>query len=101
MNITTVTSLDSRAWKEFYKAALFELDTARLPERIAEAGKSPGDAGEGFVPGTWRQHRRGASLGRRHVCPTRIAQHAQAQYCRDEWISRPVECGVSLVTIHP
>ena len=30
-------SLDSRAWRNFYKAALFEIDKARLPERIAQA----------------------------------------------------------------
>jgi hypothetical protein len=40
MNITTVTSLDSRAWRDSYKAALFELDTARLPERITEAERA-------------------------------------------------------------
>ncbi len=30
-------SLDSGAWRDLYKAALFEVDNARLPERIARA----------------------------------------------------------------
>jgi hypothetical protein len=30
-------SLDSRAWKDLYKAALFEVDKTRLQERIAQA----------------------------------------------------------------
>ncbi len=33
-------SLDSGAWRDLYKAALFEVDNARLPERIAQAEKA-------------------------------------------------------------
>ena len=34
------TPFYSRAWKDLYKAALFEVDNARLPERIAQAEKA-------------------------------------------------------------
>ena len=37
MNPGSPKSLDSRAWKDLYKAALFEVDKTRLPERIAQA----------------------------------------------------------------
>jgi len=40
MNTAAFTFLDSKAWRKFYKAALFELDAAKLPERIAEAERS-------------------------------------------------------------
>jgi hypothetical protein len=33
-------SLDSRAWRGLYRAALFEIDETRLPERIAQAEKA-------------------------------------------------------------
>ena len=33
-------SLDSRYWRELYKAALSEIDKSKLPERIAEAEKA-------------------------------------------------------------
>jgi hypothetical protein len=34
---TDSKSQDSGAWRNLYKAALFEIDKARLPERIAQA----------------------------------------------------------------
>jgi hypothetical protein len=37
---TDSKSQDSRAWRNLYKAALFEIDKARLPERIAQAEKA-------------------------------------------------------------
>ncbi len=37
MNTGSSISLNSRAWRNLYKAALFEVDKARLPERIAQA----------------------------------------------------------------
>jgi len=33
-------SLDRRVWRELYKAALFEADKTKLPERIAQAEKA-------------------------------------------------------------
>jgi predicted transcriptional regulator len=32
--------LDNRKWREFYNAAILELDSTKLPERIAEAEKA-------------------------------------------------------------
>jgi len=40
VNTGSAKSLDSRAWRDLYKAALFEVDNARLPERIAQAEKA-------------------------------------------------------------
>jgi len=40
MNTGSSKSLDSSAWRDLYKAALFEVDNARLPERIAQAEKA-------------------------------------------------------------
>jgi hypothetical protein len=40
MNTGSSKSLDSGAWRDLYKAALFEVDNARLPERIAQAEKA-------------------------------------------------------------
>jgi hypothetical protein len=40
MNTSSSKSLDGGAWRDLYKAALFEVDTARLPERIAQAEKA-------------------------------------------------------------
>src|SRR6266478_3687379 len=37
MNTGISNSLDSRVWRGLYKAALFEVDKTRLPERIAQA----------------------------------------------------------------
>ncbi len=33
-------SLDSRYWRQLYKAALSEIDNSKLPERIAQAEKA-------------------------------------------------------------
>jgi hypothetical protein len=33
-------SPDSGTWKELYRAAIFEIDETRLPERIAQAEKA-------------------------------------------------------------
>ena len=40
MNISSPISLNSRAWRHLYKAALFEIDKTRLPDRIAQAEKA-------------------------------------------------------------
>src|SRR5260370_25447985 len=40
MNTGSSKSLDSGAWRDLYKAALFEVDNARLPDRIAQAEKA-------------------------------------------------------------
>jgi molybdenum cofactor biosynthesis enzyme len=40
MNTGSSKSLDSRTWRELYKAALFEVDKTKLPERIAQAEKA-------------------------------------------------------------
>ena len=40
MNTSSSKSLDSGAWGDLYKATLFEVDSARLPERIAQAEKA-------------------------------------------------------------
>jgi hypothetical protein len=40
MNTVASTYQKSKAWKELYRAALFELDTSKLAERIAEAETS-------------------------------------------------------------
>ncbi len=37
MNTGSSISLSSRAWRDLYKAALFEVDKTRIPERIAQA----------------------------------------------------------------
>jgi hypothetical protein len=37
MNAGSSKSLDGRAWRDLYKAALFEVDNARLADRIAQA----------------------------------------------------------------
>lgn len=37
MNTGSSKSLDSRTWRELYKAALSEVNKTKLPERIAEA----------------------------------------------------------------
>ena len=37
MNTISSKSLDSAAWRDLYKAALFEVDKTRLPDRIAQA----------------------------------------------------------------
>jgi hypothetical protein len=40
MNTSSCKSQNSRAWKELYRAALFEIDETRLPERISQAEKA-------------------------------------------------------------
>jgi hypothetical protein len=40
VNTTVSKSPDSKEWRELYKAALFELDTNRLPERIDVAERA-------------------------------------------------------------
>jgi hypothetical protein len=40
MNTGSSKASDSGAWRDLYKAALFEVDNARLPERIAQAEKA-------------------------------------------------------------
>jgi hypothetical protein len=40
--MNTSSSLNSRAWRGLYKAALFEVDNARLPDRIAQAEEALG-----------------------------------------------------------
>jgi hypothetical protein len=37
MNTGRSESLDSRAWRELYQAALFEVDKTKLPGRIEQA----------------------------------------------------------------
>jgi hypothetical protein len=37
MNPGSSISLSSRAWRDLYKAALFEVDKTRIPDRIAQA----------------------------------------------------------------
>ena len=37
---TGSSNSDSTEWRDLYKAALFEVDNARLPERIAQAEKA-------------------------------------------------------------
>jgi hypothetical protein len=37
MNTGILRSPDKRVWRQFYKAALFELDTNKVSDRIAEA----------------------------------------------------------------
>jgi len=37
MNTGSSTSLNSRAWRDLYRAALFEVDKTRLADRIAQA----------------------------------------------------------------
>ncbi len=37
MNTGSSISLSSRAWRDLYKAALFEVDKTRIPDRIAQA----------------------------------------------------------------
>lgn len=40
MNTGNSKSQDSIAWRDLYKAALFECDKTRLPDRIARAEKA-------------------------------------------------------------
>jgi hypothetical protein len=40
VNTSSSKSLDSGAWRDLYKAALFEVDKTKLPERIAQAEKA-------------------------------------------------------------
>lgn len=40
MSTGSSKSQDSRTWRELYKAALFEVDKTKLPERIAQAEKA-------------------------------------------------------------
>ena len=37
MNTSSSISLNSGAWRDLYRAALFEVDKTRLPDRIAQA----------------------------------------------------------------
>jgi hypothetical protein len=37
MNTGSSISLNSKAWRDLYRAALFEVDKTRLPDRIAQA----------------------------------------------------------------
>lgn len=37
MNTGSAKSVDSAGWRKLYTAALFEIDRARLPDRIAHA----------------------------------------------------------------
>ena len=37
MNPGSSKSLDREAWRDLYRAALFEVDKTRIPERIAQA----------------------------------------------------------------
>jgi hypothetical protein len=37
MNTSSSKSLDSGGWRDLYKAALFEVDKTRLPDRITRA----------------------------------------------------------------
>ena len=40
MNSGSSISLNSTAWRDLYKAALFEVDKTRLPERMAQAERA-------------------------------------------------------------
>ena len=40
MNTSSSKSVDGGGWRDLYKAALFEVDNARLPERITQAEKA-------------------------------------------------------------
>ena len=40
MSAAVPKSPDSRKWREFYNAAILELDSTKLPKRIAEAEKA-------------------------------------------------------------
>jgi hypothetical protein len=40
MNTGSSKLPDTQAWRDLYKPALFEVDRARLPERIAQAEKA-------------------------------------------------------------
>jgi hypothetical protein len=40
MSIGISKSPDSRYWRQMYRAALFEIEESKLPERIAEAEKA-------------------------------------------------------------
>jgi hypothetical protein len=40
MNTGGSISLNSRTWRDLYKAALFEVDKTKLPDRIAQAEKA-------------------------------------------------------------
>jgi hypothetical protein len=40
MNKSRSISLNSRAWRDLYKAVLFEVDKTKLPERMAQAEKA-------------------------------------------------------------
>jgi hypothetical protein len=40
MNTGSSISLNTRAWRDLYKAVLFEIDKTKLPERIAQAEKA-------------------------------------------------------------
>ena len=40
MNTVSSESLDSGAWRRLYRAALFEIDETKLPDRIAQAERA-------------------------------------------------------------
>jgi hypothetical protein len=40
MNTGSSKSMDSGPWRDLYKAALFEVDNARLPERSVQAERA-------------------------------------------------------------
>jgi hypothetical protein len=40
MNTGNSISLNGRAWRDLYKAVLFEVDKTKLPKRIAQAEKA-------------------------------------------------------------
>jgi len=40
MNTGSSKPLDSGAWRDLYKSALFEVDKTKLPQRIAQAEKA-------------------------------------------------------------
>jgi len=50
MNTGNSKSPDSSAWRDLYKAALFEVDNAKLPGAHFSSRESTRTEGTGFVP---------------------------------------------------
>ena len=40
MQVAVSKAPDSRKWREFYRAAMLEVDSTKVPERISEAEKA-------------------------------------------------------------
>ena len=75
MNTGSSKSPESRVWRDLYKAALFEHDERKFPERIADAERALVQRARELFHNSGDKHRGRARFGRCHVCLTRPQEH--------------------------